>query len=109
MVLIPGGTFIMGSDEVNRDGDQGELGNRKPWYLDEHPQHRVFLPDFSIDRYEVTHQEYLEFVQKRQRKAPAYWKGERFPEGQADFPVVDVNWYEARDYCAWRGKRLPTE
>jgi formylglycine-generating enzyme required for sulfatase activity len=110
MVLIPTGEFVMGSDDVDRQGGgQGEFGNRKPWYLDEHPQHKVFLPGFFIDRYEVTNQEYLEFVQKGQRRVPAYWKEGRFPEGQADFPVVDVNWYEARDYCEWRGKRLPTE
>ena len=109
MVLIPAGEFIMGSDDIDRQGGESELGNRKPWYLDEHPQHKVFLLGFFIDRYEVTNREYLEFVQKRQRRIPSYWKEGRFPEGQADFPVVDVDWYEARDYCAWRGKRLPTE
>lgn len=109
MVLIPGGEFIMGSDDVDRQGGEGEFGNRKPWYLDEHPQRRLFLPDFFIDRTETTQKEYFEFVQKRGRRAPSYWKEGRFPEGRADFPVVDVNWREARDYCVWRGKRLPTE
>jgi len=109
MVLIPAGEFIMGSDEVDRDGNQAEMGNRKPWYLDEHPRRKLFLPDFFIDRYETPHQEYFEFVQTKQRKPPPYWKEGRYPDGEARLPVVEVNWYEAEDYCRWRGKRLPTE
>jgi formylglycine-generating enzyme required for sulfatase activity len=109
MALIPAGEFIMGSDEVDREGNQAELGNRKPWYLDEHPRRKLFLPDFFIDRYEATNQEYFDFVQKKKRKPPPSWKGGRYPEGQAHLPVVEVNWYEAQAFCQWRGKRLPTE
>lgn len=109
MVLIPAGEFIMGSNDVDSSGSQGELGNKKPWYLDEHPQRKVSVAEFMIDRYEVTNQDYFDFVQKRQRKPPPSWKEGRYPEGEASFPVVDVNWFEADDYCRWRGKRLPTE
>lgn len=109
MALVPAGEFIMGSDDVDREGNQAELGNRKPWYLDEHPRRKVFLPDFFIDRYEVTTQDYSGFVQTKQRKPPPYWKEGRYPEGEAHLPVVEVNWYEAQAYCRWRGKRLPTE
>lgn len=110
MVLIPAGEFIMGSNEIDTSGNnQAEFGNKKPWYLDEHPERRIFVADFLLDRYEVTNQEYATFVEQRQRRPPPSWKEGRYPDGQANFPVTDVNWFEAEDYCEWRGKRLPTE
>lgn len=47
MVLIPAGEFTMGSD----------LGNQ-----DEQPIHQVYLEDYWIDKYEVTNQQYVEFL-----------------------------------------------
>jgi formylglycine-generating enzyme required for sulfatase activity/dienelactone hydrolase len=39
---------------------------------------------------------------------PRGWSRQAFPEGQGDFPVTDVSWYEASAYAAFRGKTLPT-
>ena len=39
---------------------------------------------------------------------PATWKSGTYPEGQADFPVGGVSWYEAAAYAAFAGKSLPT-
>ena len=50
MVLIPAGEFLMGSPE-------GEGA------YDEHPQHKVYLDAFYIDKYEVTNAQFKEFVE----------------------------------------------
>ena len=42
------------------------------------------------------------------RPGPASWELGGFPDGQADFPVTGVSWYEAAAYAAFAGKSLPT-
>ncbi len=84
MVLIPAGAFVMGSDEVDREGRAIEVGSRKPWYLDEHPRRVVRLPAYLIDRYEVATE-------------------------RGRLPLTDVTWAEADAYCRRLSKRLPTE
>src|SRR6185436_8770713 len=42
------------------------------------------------------------------RPGPATWELGTYPEGQADFPVGGVSWYEAAAYAAFAGKSLPT-
>lgn len=94
MVNISAGVFIMGSD------------NRLP---DESPQHKVKLSDFFIDRYEVTNLQYKEFIAKTKRKSPTHFRNRTFPKGKSDHPVTYVSWFDAKAYCEWAGKRLPTE
>ncbi len=94
VVAIPAGLFTMGSD----DGP-----------TDEQPQRSVYLDAFQIDRYEVTNMQYWRFVQSTGRPPPPYWSGADYPPGQGDFPVVGVTWDDAAAYCAWMGRRLPTE
>jgi formylglycine-generating enzyme required for sulfatase activity len=95
MVLVPAGTFAMGTE-----GD-----------LDDNPAHDVSVDAFLIDRHEVTNAEYLAFCKTTGGPLPEFWGKEAFHSG-ADFPdhpVVGVSWLEAKAYAEWRGRRLPTE
>lgn len=109
MVLIPAGVFIMGTDTVDLEGQARALGLTEPWYENEHPRHRLKLAAYRLDRYEVTQAQYQRFVRETGRTPPPDWSGGKPPAGQENLPVVFVNWNDARDYCRWAGKRLPTE
>lgn len=93
MVLIPAGAFTMGSN----DGLPAER-----------PEHVVTLDAYVIDRYEVSLRLYRKFLQEAQRDAPPTWDDEA-AETVGDRPAIGVSWAEASAYCAWAGKRLPTE
>ncbi len=90
MVLIPHGEFVMGGTH----------------HYDETP-HRVVLDAFYIDKYEASNKRYGEFVKATGHAAPAYWDNHRL--NKPEQPVVGVNWYDAKEFCEWEGKRLPTE
>ena len=94
MVYVPGGDFLMGSDD-------GDMLSR--------PAHFVSLRPFFIDRTEVTNEAYRRFVEATSYDAPATWKDGAFAPGAEEMPVTGVSWYDAAAYAAWAGKRLPTE
>jgi len=77
MVYIPAGAFIMGSDKVDTDAMGLRFGST-PYYLNERPKRTVTLKAYYIDKYEVTNQQYSEFVEAMQGRvripAPAYWE-----------------------------------
>jgi iron(II)-dependent oxidoreductase len=110
VMLIQRGPFWMGRD----DGP-----------AEEGPIHRVFVTDFWIDRQKVTNAEFAAFLNATGLRPPGaerryddddpdariHARAGRFvPDpGFEDHPAVEVSWFGARDYCRWRGRRLPTE
>jgi sulfatase modifying factor 1 len=106
MVLISAGDFLMGTPVSQRDGGR-----------DEYPQRTIFLDAFALDVYEVTNGRYLRFMTATGHRVPenprdaklTVWKGSTVPEAFKDHPVVNVDWHDASAYCAWAGKRFPTE
>lgn len=102
MVRVPAGPFCRG---CLADRDEGCISH-------ESPPHTVVVSAFDIDRHEVTQAQWAACVDAGMCPVP---NAERTcinrydPETKAQQPIVCVEWTWARDYCAWLGKRLPTE
>lgn len=93
MVLVPAGSFTMGSEA-------GEP--------DERPIHVIGLDDYYIDKYEVTNAQYSKCVNALVCDLPnptRLYTSTRL----ANHPLVFVSWDMAETFCEWRGARLPTE
>jgi formylglycine-generating enzyme required for sulfatase activity len=76
---------------------------------DAQPQRWIHIDTFDIDRNEVTVTQYSKCVQAR-RCAPARCMKVSYKvETRSDHPVVCVTWYQAKNFCQYVGKRLPTE
>jgi formylglycine-generating enzyme required for sulfatase activity len=101
MLLVPGGTFVMGAD---REGEG-----------DERPAHRVTVASFYLDETEVTNEAYQRCVDARVCVAPdpnsadlnRVGPDRRFRRPRQ--PVSSIDWTNARAYCRSVNKRLPTE
>jgi len=96
MSIIPAGWFWMGCSI-------GAYGCN----YDESPRHKVQLDEFKIDKKEVTIGEYEKCVDAG--KCESSGKRCTYNLNDTDFPVYCVNWYQAKAYCEWQGKRLPTD
>jgi formylglycine-generating enzyme required for sulfatase activity len=102
MVIVPGGSFMMGSPE-----------NELHSYQDERPQHQVTVPDFAIGQLVITQSQWaavskLPKVKQKLNSTPSNFKGD-------DRPVERINWDEATEFCNRLAKytrrpyRLPSE
>ena len=100
MMYVPAGDFTMGFDRAAKK--------------DMAPGHTVTLDAFWIDKTEVTNAQYAMCVSAEECDEPEdrtshnrvkYYNGEKY----ASFPVINISWNDAADYCKWAGRVLPTE
>ncbi|GAE29799.1 formylglycine-generating enzyme family protein [Halalkalibacter hemicellulosilyticus] len=139
LINLPGGEFLMGTDDKDGFPTDGEG-----------PVRKVYIPPFAVDRYTVTNAEYQEFIQEtgyqtdaerfgwsfvfhllvpeQEKKHVAgspqntpWWLAVngacwKYPEGKStsieerlNHPVIHVSWNDAIAYCNWSGKRLLSE
>ncbi len=98
MIFVPAGEFIMGATSKVENPSSDEL-----------PAHKVYVKAFYVDKYETTNAEYKRFIDAVRYKVPDHWKNGLYPKGKDNYPVYNVTWEDAMNYCKWKGKRLPSE
>ncbi len=100
-VLVPEGRFVA--------GDISGIG-----YDDEKPAHLVHTGAYWIDRNLITNAQYAS-CPDTECTPPQELDSHKRPSGYygqlayQDYPVINITWQQANDFCSWRGGRLPTE
>jgi len=110
---------------VRVQGAETAIGKLADFFIDQHEvtnkQYKEFLQSggyrnkkywkqkFIKDGRELTWEEAVkEFVDQTGQPGPWTWQAGDFPEGQGDYPVSGISWYEAAAYAEFAGKSLPT-
>jgi formylglycine-generating enzyme len=115
MLRVPSSEFFMGSSPLDVIESAAlcasePIGRRcsEQTFANEVARHRVRLSSYYLDRTEVTVGAYDDCVRLARCPALPYDVGARRFD-QPDFPASLITWDEAKNYCAFRGARLPTE
>ena len=109
MVMIPGGSFMMGSPETEEDSNDYER-----------PQHQVTIKAFCLGKYQVTQAQWKAVaafpqVNKELKLDPSRFKGDGSTSLTNHRPVEQVSWEDAVEFCDRLSKhtkrqyRLPSE
>ena len=105
MVQISSGTFTFMVNKNNNFIPYPDFSNPKS----------VRMGKFYMDKYPVTNADFKMFLDKSGYKPSdtanylKLWKNGTYPKGKKDYPVVYISMSDAKAYCKWAGKRLPTE
>jgi formylglycine-generating enzyme required for sulfatase activity len=117
MKLVPAGEFTMGGAAEDERTDCLEYFESEcdlSWFAIVEPTHPVYVNSFYIGIYEVTNSLYRVCEEEGvcdppqssgSQDHPDYYTNSQFD----NYPVINVDWYQARTYCQWREARLPTE
>lgn len=101
MCTVPGGSFWQGCNGVvDSEGDSYGM-----------PYHEVNVPTYEIDQYEVTVDAYGACVSASACTSPGTYSSSCNwgKSGKGSHPVNCIDWYQAREYCSWAGKRMCSE
>jgi predicted esterase len=118
----PGMVHVVGGRDTPRAGLAGDLGD---FWIDRfevtNRQFQAFVDQGGYARAEYWREPFVEggrtlpfgeavarFRDSTGRPGPSTWKRGHYLDGQADFPVAGVSWYEAAAYLSFAGKSLPT-
>ena len=109
----------------SRDFSEGILAPKRDYFIDKYEvtnkQFKKFVDsggyrnpaywknEFIRDGKTITWEEAMNcFTDKTGRPGPATWEASNYPEGQGDYPVNGISWYEAAAYAVFAGKDLPS-
>jgi serine/threonine-protein kinase len=115
VVFVPEGNFTMGLSRSQANNLREACPGCNLMNLEaSQPAHQVWLDSYWMYRTEITNGMYARcvaagscnspFKLSSQTRSVYYGKS-----SYKDYPVVNIDWYAANEYCRWAGGRLPTE